>query len=123
MKKKLLFIEDEVETCKIMAFYFERKGFEVIVAYDGLEGLNKAKQEQPDAIILDLMLPKLCGEEVCKAIRKDAAVGKTPIIMVTGKTDEVDMVIGRLIGADAYITKPFSTEKLLDEINRLIAGK
>lgn len=120
MKKKILIIEDEADLCKIMVLRFEKKGFDVIFANDGLAGLYKAKEEKPDLILLDLMLPKLPGEEVCKEIRKDEVIGKTPIIMLTAKTTEADKIIGKVIGADCYLFKPFDSAKLFIEVDRLI---
>ena len=119
MQKKVLIVDDEPDLCKILSFLFKGKGFEVLVANDGLAGLNMAKLERPDIIILDLMLPKLHGEEVCKAIRKDPEIQNTPIIMLTGKASEVDTVIGRVIGADVYMGKPCEIKDLLKEVFRL----
>lgn len=119
MKKRILIVEDEPELCKLLAVRFERKDYEVIVANDGVEGLSKARQEKPDLIILDLMLPRLPGEEVCKEIRKDQNISETPIIMLTAKTTDVDRVIGKVIGANAYMYKPFDSAKLIAEVERL----
>ncbi len=121
MKKKILIIEDELDLCKILTIFFQKKRFDVIIANDGIDGLNKAKQQRPDIIILDLMLPTLCGEEVCREVRKDEAIGDTPIIMLTAKNTDVDTVIGKVIGADYYMIKPFEINKLLEEVNKLIA--
>jgi orotate phosphoribosyltransferase len=82
--------------------------------------LNKARKEKPDIVVLDLMLPGRCGEEACKEIRKDDAIGSTPVIMLTAKSTDVDAIIGKVIGADAYIIKPFDVNKLLAEVNRLV---
>ena len=101
----------------------ERLGYDVIVAKDGQEGLTKAKEEKVDLIILDLMLPKLPGEVVCKQIRKDEQAGGIPIIMLTGKDRDADEVIGRVIGADSYIVKPFEFSVLIAEITKLIKTK
>lgn len=121
MKKKILIIDDEPDLCQVLAIRFREKGFEVIIANDGLEGLNKAKDERPDIVILDLKLPKLPGEEVCREIRKDKAISSIPIIMLTAKDSDVDSVVGKVIGADSYMIKPFDTKRLLEEINRLAA--
>lgn len=118
--KKILIIEDEVDLCKFLDLRFQKEGFAVVIANDGVEGLEKAKEEKPDIIILDLMLPSLPGEEVCKRIRKDADICETPIIMLTAKDTDVDRIVGRVIGADAYLNKPFDGRKLLDEIRRFI---
>lgn len=120
MKKKILIIEDETAISKALEFRFKKSGFDVIIAYDGEEGLAKAKGERPDLIILDLMLPKMTGERVCKEIRKDDAIARIPIIMLTAKDSDTDRVIGRVIGADCYIAKPFDLAQLFKEVDRLI---
>lgn len=117
-KKKILLIDDEKNLCKLLSLFIEDWGFDIIVAHDGKDGLAKAKKESPDLIILDLMLPALPGEEVCRQIRKDEKIEKTPIIMLTAKTADVDRVIGKVIGADCYLEKPFNIEELLKEINK-----
>lgn len=122
-KKKILIVEDEVDLCKFMKMRFEREGFAVVIANDGIEGFNKAKQERPDIVILDLMLPNLPGEEVCKKIRRDAFISDTPIIMLTAKGADVDRVIGRVIGADLYVVKPFDGDKLVDQVRELTGEK
>ncbi|PIQ88622.1 MAG: hypothetical protein COV72_07365 [Candidatus Omnitrophica bacterium CG11_big_fil_rev_8_21_14_0_20_42_13] len=123
MAKKILIIEDESDTCKALRFRFENRGFDVICAKDGRDGLEKAQAEFPALIILDLMLPELSGEEVCKEIRRNESIAKVPIIMLTAKDTDTDRVVGRVIGADSYMTKPFEIEELLREINRLIENK
>ncbi len=120
MNKKILIIEDEVDLCELLVSRFKNGGFDVVVANDGDEGLNKARQEKPDVVILDLMLPKLSGEEVCKKIRFDSAISETPILMLTAKAEDSDIIIGRVIGADSYMVKPFETTKLFEEVNRLM---
>lgn len=119
--KKILIIEDENELCDFLGLRLEKSGFEVVAANDGVEGLNKARTENPDLIILDLMLPKLPGEEVCKQVRKDARISGIPIIMLTAKCTEADKVIGTVIGADVYIAKPFEGDKLMQAVNKLLA--
>ena len=118
--KKILIIEDENELCDLLGLRLERGGFEVIVANDGVEGLNKARLEKPDLIILDLMLPKMHGEEVCKEVRRDARISEVPIIMLTAKCTDADKVIGTVIGANVYIGKPFDGAKLMQAINKLL---
>lgn len=119
-KKKILIIEDENELCDFLGLRMERGGFEVIAANDGIEGLNKARLEKPDLIILDLMLPKMHGEDVCKEVRKDPRISETPIIMLTAKCADADKVIGTVIGADVYMVKPFEGAKLMQAINKLL---
>lgn len=120
MPKKILIIEDESDVCKVLAFRLEKNGFEVICAKGGKEGLDKVRMNRPDLVILDLMLPELPGEQVCKEIRKDIDIEKTPIIMLTAKAGEVDKIVGRVIGANYYMTKPFDVKELLDKIGKLI---
>lgn len=120
MNRKVLVIEDEADISRPLTFRLKKKGLEVIVAADGEEGLAKARAEKPDLIILDLMLPKLTGDEVCKQIRQDEAQGNTPIIMLTAKASEVDKVVGKTLGATSYMTKPFEANELLREIDRLL---
>lgn len=123
MRKKILIIDDAHDLCKILSVRFKDRGFDVLIANDGLAGLEKAKAEKPDIIILDLVLPGLNGEEVCKEIRRDPAIGDTPIIMLTAKSSEIDRVVGKVIGANSYIVKPFGASELLDEVNKLIESK
>lgn len=120
MAKKILVIDDEGDICRILEFHLAKKGFEVIIAEDGEAGLKKAREHKPDAVILDLMLPKLSGEQVCRQIRGDARLSEIPVIMLTAKASEVDRVIGRVIGANYYLTKPFDIEDVLEKIRILI---
>jgi len=120
MRGKILIVEDDVDLAKMISIRFRKRDFEVFVAHDGLSGWETAKKEQPELIILDLMLPKLPGEEVCRRIRKDAVIGETPIIMLTAKNTEADRVIGRVIGADCYMEKPFDIEELFGKVDELI---
>lgn len=119
MRKKILIIEDETALCSVLTLRFQKNGFDVVIANDGADGLTKVRREKPDLVILDLMLPGLPGEEVCKEIRKDLVIYETPIIMLTAKSQQADTIIGKVIGADAYITKPFDAQNLLAQVNRL----
>jgi DNA-binding response OmpR family regulator len=119
-KKKILIIEDSKLLSTILEAKFKEKEFEVFISFNGEDGLEKAKQTRPDIIILDLILPKLSGEYVCKQIRNDEQLKDTPIIMLTAKDSDVDKVIGRVIGADTYLPKPFDMDALLKEIDRLV---
>lgn len=118
--KRILIIEDEEGVTKPLSLRLRHLGFEVSIAADGMRGLNETRQTFPDLVILDLLLPKLIGEEVCKAIREDEndKVATIPIIMLTGKDSLTDKVIGKVIGANAYLTKPFEFEDLLKEIRQ-----
>ncbi len=110
---KILVIEDEKPISDIIKFNLEKEGFEIITAYDGLEGLSLARSVEVDLILLDIMLPGMDGFEVCKKVREQSNV---PIIMATAKAEEVDKVLGLEFGADDYITKPFSIRELTARI-------
>ncbi len=112
--KKILIIEDEKDMVTGLKFNLEARDYTVIAAYDGETGYQKAIEEQPDLVILDLMLPKLNGYEVCKKLKKE--VPDLPIIMLTAKSQEAEIVTGLELGADDYITKPFSVLELLARI-------
>jgi DNA-binding response OmpR family regulator len=120
-QKKILIIEDSKLLSTMLEARFREKEFEVLVSSDGADGLQKAKEKSPDIIILDLILPKLSGEYVCKEIRNDQRLKQTRIIMVTTKDNDADRIIGKVIGADIYLPKPLDMDKLLQEIERLIA--
>lgn len=110
--KKVLVVEDEEDILKLISFNIAKEGYQVIEARSGEEGLNRAFEEEPDILLLDLMLPGLDGLEVCRRIKQDARTEKLPIIMVTAKGEEADIVTGLEMGADDYITKPFSPRVL-----------
>ena len=111
--KKILVVDDEKPISDIIAFNLDKEGYEVVKAYDGEEALEQFESEKPDLVILDLMLPKKDGLEVCREIRKDSAV---PIIMLTAKDSEIDKVLGLELGADDYVTKPFSNRELIARV-------
>lgn len=111
--KKILVVDDEKPISDIVKFNLEKEGFEVIVAYDGEEAIEKVEEEQPDLLVLDLMLPKKDGLEVCREVRKSYEM---PIIMVTAKDQEIDKVLGLELGADDYVTKPFSNRELVARV-------
>ncbi len=115
--KKILIVEDEQDMVTGLKFNLEARDYDVIAAYDGETGYQKALTEKPDLVILDLMLPKLNGYEVCKLLKKE--IPDLPIIMLTAKSQEAEIVTGLEIGADDYITKPFSVLELLARINAL----
>ena len=114
MKEKILIVEDERELINGLRLNLEFEGYQVISAEDGETGLRRALMDAPDLILLDIMLPKKDGLDVCRELRKQNL--KTPIIMLTAKGEEVDKVVGLEIGADDYITKPFSLKELLARI-------
>ncbi len=117
-KKKILVVEDDRTLRETLRYNLVAEGFEVLVASDGGEGLVCARQENPDVILLDLMLPSLSGVEVCKALRRDGSV--VPIIMLTARDAEIDRIGGLESGADDYVTKPFSMRELIARVNAQI---
>jgi len=118
--KTILVIEDDKDINKTLKLRLEMDGFKVVTAFDGKEGLDKATGPGIDLVILDLKLPLLPGEEICRQLRKDERFEKLPIIMLTAKDTDTDKVIGRVIGADYYIRKPFDMEELLSRINFML---
>ena len=114
MNKKILIVEDEKNIVDILSFNLGREGYETLAAYDGEMGLKLALEENPDLILLDLMLPKMNGFDVCRAVREKNT--STPIIMLTARESESDKVLGLETGADDYITKPFSMRELLARV-------
>lgn len=119
-KKKILIVEDERQLVEMVKMRLEASGYEVIAAYDGQEGLDLARRQRPDLIILDLMLPKMDGYKVCGLLKKDSRYVKIPILMFTARAQEEDVKLGKEMGADAYITKPFEPQVLLSKIQELV---
>lgn len=115
--KKILVVEDDSAIIRTIKYLLEQEGYGVCTASDGEEGLKKARENRPDLIILDLRIPVLPGEEVCREIRKDESIKNTPIVMLTAKDSDTDRIIGKVIGADCYITKPFDINVLLEKVN------
>jgi len=119
-EKRILVVDDEAELVKAVQIRLEHEGHEVLTAHDGQEGLEKARKEKPDLIILDLMLPKMDGYKVCGLLKADTRYSKIPIIMFTARAQESDVKMGKEVGANAYITKPFEHQVLLDKIAELL---
>jgi len=117
--KKILIVEDERDILQLVKLYLEKEGFRAVTAATGAEGLKSAKQDQPDLVILDLMLPEIDGLEVCKRLRSSPETAMLPIIMLTAKAEESDTVIGLELGADDYVTKPFSPKTLVARVKAL----
>ena len=113
-KKQVLIIEDEKNIVDIIRFNMNREGYETLEAYDGESGLKLARQEKPDLILLDVMLPKMIGFDVCKALRDEG--DNVPVIILTAREEEEDKILGLEIGADDYITKPFSMRELIARV-------
>jgi two-component system alkaline phosphatase synthesis response regulator PhoP len=110
MPQRVLIVDDERKLVQGLVGYFRQAGFETLTAYDGRAALEVARRDQPDLILLDLMLPELDGMEVCRQLRRSSGV---PIIMLTARVEETDMLIGLELGADDYITKPFSPREVV----------
>ena len=114
MSKRILIVEDEKNIVDILSFNLTKEGYETLEAYDGQAGLQLALEQNPDLILLDLMLPKMDGFDVCRNLRKENR--STPVIMLTAREEETDKVLGLELGADDYITKPFSMRELLARV-------
>jgi two-component system phosphate regulon response regulator PhoB len=118
-RPRILIIEDERSLTEVLAYNLQREGFEALVAHDGEEGLRKAQTLLPDLVILDLMLPVLNGLEVCRELRGGERTREIPILMLTAKAEETDQVVGFSLGADDYVTKPFSVKVLMQRVKAL----
>lgn len=116
-EQKVLVVEDEENLVEALKYNLEREGYAVLTAMDGETGLELAKGSNPDLIILDIMLPRLDGLEVCRILRRDV---NTPILMLTAKGEEVDRIVGLELGADDYVTKPFSMRELLARVRAML---
>jgi DNA-binding response OmpR family regulator len=117
--KKILIVEDETDIAQLVKLYLEKEGFRANVAKSGVEALTFLKSERPDLVILDLMLPEIDGIEVCKKIRNALDTALLPIIMLTAKAEESDTIVGLELGADDYVTKPFSPKALVARVKAL----
>ncbi len=120
MNTKVLVVDDEPEILELVEFNFRAAGLQILTAADGAEGLQKARAQQPALIVLDLMLPGIDGMEVCKILRRDPATAGIPILMLTAKASEIDRIVGLEIGADDYLTKPFSPRELVLRVKKLL---
>ena len=120
MKEKILVVEDEKDIVKMLDYNLKKEGFRTISAHDGEDALDLANREHPDLIILDLMLPGIDGLEVCKTLKKNTKTTSTPIIMLTAKSQESDKIVGLELGADDYVTKPFSPRELIARVKAVL---
>jgi two-component system phosphate regulon response regulator PhoB len=116
---EILIIEDDRSLADVLAYNLRQEGYEVHMAYDGMDGLTQAQTRTPDIIILDLMLPVMDGKEVCRRIRSDPQMRDVMILMLTAKADESDQLVGFSLGADDYVTKPYSVKVLIERIKAL----
>jgi DNA-binding response OmpR family regulator len=120
MPKKVLVVDDEPNIVLSVEFLMQREGHEVVTASDGQEAIDRLAEARPDLMILDVMMPRKNGFEVCEQVRADPAYTGMPILMLTAKGREAEMKKGISLGADAYITKPFSTHDLVAKVNELL---
>ena len=120
MNKKILIADDEQNIVISLEFLMKREGFEVLVANDGEEAIKRIRADQPDLVLLDVMMPKKSGFEVCQEVKADPALGGVRILMLTAKGRDTEVAKGLTLGADAYMTKPFSTRELVDKVRSLL---
>lgn len=120
LKKKIVVVEDEPDILEMLEYNLIREGYQVICANNGLDGLRLIKEQQPNLAILDLMLPGIDGLEICQQVRATSNIANTPIIMLTAKSEESDIVLGLGIGADDYMSKPFSPRELIARIKAML---
>src|SRR5713226_8992906 len=118
--KRVLLIEDDRDIVELVRYNLEREGFQVASATDGASGLAQIRKTPPDILLLDLMLPKLSGLDICKEIRRDTSLNRLPILMLTARGEEADRVVGLEMGADDYVTKPFSPRELGARVKALL---
>ncbi len=123
MTAKILIADDEESVLVSLEYLMRREGYEVCLARDGDEALAMLRQERPNLVILDEMMPKKTGFEVCRALRTEEAIGGTPVLMLTAKGRDTDVAKGLAVGADAYMTKPFSTRELLDRVREMLGDR
>ena len=118
--KRVLIIEDDKDIVELVRYNLANEGFQVNAAFDGSSGLNSLKKSPPDLLLLDLMLPKLSGLDICREVRRDDSLNRLPILMLTARGEEADRVVGLEMGADDYVTKPFSPRELLARVKALL---
>ena len=115
--EKILVVDDDTNICELLRLYLTKEGYQVTTANDGEEGLEKFNQLKPDMVLLDVMMPRMDGLEVCRRIRK---LGNTPVMMLTAKGEVFDKVLGLELGADDYVVKPFETKEVIARINAVL---
>ncbi len=123
MPLKVLVCDDERHIVRLIQVNLERQGYTVVTAFDGKDGLEKVKAENPDLMVLDVMMPYMDGFEVLKSLRRDPAFESLPVIMLTAKAQDKDVFEGYHYGADMYLTKPFNPMELVSFVNRIAQGK
>jgi two-component system, OmpR family, alkaline phosphatase synthesis response regulator PhoP len=122
-RERILIVEDEEEIRELVRYNLERQGYRVVLAASGEEAIRTIRQEAPDLVVLDLMLPAMDGWEVCRQLKRDPATQAIPVVMLTAKSDETDMVTGLELGADDYIAKPFSPRVLTARLRAVLRRK
>ena len=122
MSQKILIVDDEPNILVSLEYLMKREGFEVLVARDGQEALDVLRREHPRLVLLDVMMPRKSGFEVCQELRADEAIRDTLVLMLTAKGRDTDVAKGLGVGADAYMTKPFSTRELVEKVRELLEG-
>jgi len=120
MKEKILIVDDEKDIVKLLDYNLKKEGYRTLLAYDGEDALDMAVRERQDIILLDLMLPEIDGLEVCRQLKKENKTSRIPIIMLTAKSKEADKIVGLELGADDYVTKPFSSREIIARIEAVL---
>ncbi len=120
-KGKILVVDDEINITQILQFSIGAEGYEVITAQNGEEAIDKARREQPDLIILDIMMPRIDGYEACRILKANPLTKNIPVVLLTAKGRDIDKRLGQEVGAIDYIVKPFSPNKLIDRIQKLLS--
>jgi len=123
MNKKILVVEDDPSALRLIQYTLQYEGYEVLTATNGLAGLKKAQNEEPDLVILDVMLPGMDGFEICHRLRGEPQTADLPILMLSAKAQEADKITGLKVGADDYVTKPADTAEIIRRVERLLAQK
>jgi DNA-binding response OmpR family regulator len=122
-KRRILIVEDDPDMLEAVTLRLEANGYQVAAVRDGLDGLNKAREENPDLVLLDIMLPKIDGFTICRMLKFDEAYKEIPVILFSARVQKTDIQRGAEVKADAYITKPFKSEELLGKIKELLKNK
>ncbi|MFO7916129.1 MAG: response regulator [Candidatus Krumholzibacteriales bacterium] len=122
-ERKVLVVDDEVNITQIMEFSIGAEGYEVVTAANGEEAISKARKEQPNLIILDIMMPKVDGYEVCRVLKRDPLTKRIPVILLTAKGRGIDKRLGYEVGASDYVVKPFSPSQLIEKVNSYLYSK
>ncbi|MCK4349838.1 MAG: response regulator [Candidatus Krumholzibacteria bacterium] len=120
-KGKILVVDDEINITQILQFSIGAEGYDVITAQNGEEAIDKARREQPDLIILDIMMPRIDGYEACRILKANPLTKNIPVVLLTAKGQDIDKRLGQEVGAIDYIVKPFSPNKLIDRIHKLLS--